>query len=496
MSKINPLVKYFKKINTSINNLLEKNLNKLNFNNLVNLTQNNKIVLTFVAVIVLFISYLSLPNFYTQNQLSIKLKSELLNKLNLNFYFSGNLEYNFFPKPHFVSKNVKIKDELKEISNIKKIKIYISTKKMLSLENIKIEDIIIEDANFNLNQKNYDFFVKLLDNKFLENILKIKNSNIFFRNSENEVLFINKILEMKYFYDENELKNIVYSGNEIFNIPYSIKLFKNKNDKKIFSILNLSFLKLKIINEFSFNELENKGKSELVYDKSKTIAKYVFNKKFFNFEYFDKFENPKFLYKGNFNLVPFYSSITGRTKELNLSILFDSNSIIAHLLKTELFNNKNIDFKLNIGAKNILNNLNFIDLNLNSKIQEGLIDIDNTKFKWKNFSSFKISESLIFVKNGELFLDGKLIIDVKNYEEIFKYLLTPKNYRKEFKKIELNFSYNFDQKTINLNNIKIDNRFNKSINKIMSSILLKENNLKNKIYLKKILNNAIKIYAG
>ena len=114
MSKINPLVKYFKKINTSINNLLEKNLNKLNFNNLVNLTQNNKIVLTFVAVIVLFISYLSLPNFYKQNQLSIKLKSELLNKLNLNFYFSGNLEYNFFPKPHFVSKNVKIKDELKE----------------------------------------------------------------------------------------------------------------------------------------------------------------------------------------------------------------------------------------------------------------------------------------------------------------------------------------------------------------------------------------------
>ena len=89
-----------------------------------------------------------------------------------------------------------------------------------------------------------------------------------------------------------------------------------------------------------------------------------------------------------------------------------------------------------------------------------------------------------------------MIIDVKNYEEIFKYLLTPKNYRKKFKKIELNFSYNFDQKKINLNNIKIDNRFNKSINKTMSSILLKENNLKNKIYLKKILNNAIKIYAG
>ena len=496
MNKSNSFVKYLKNIDILINRLLEKNLNKLNFKNLRNLLINNKIILTFVALIILFISYLSLPTFYKQNELSNKFKSELLDKLNLNFYFSENLKYNLFPKPHFVSKNVKIKDNFSEISHIKDLKIYLSLENIFSLEGIKIKDIIIENANFNLNYNNYNFFIKLLDNKFSDKILKIKNSNIFFRNLENEVLFINKIHEMKYFYDDNELKNFVHSDNEIFNIPYSIKLFKNKNEKKILSILNINFLKLKIKNEFSYNNIENKGKSEITYNKSKTNANYVLNKKFFNFEFFDKLENPKFLYKGNFNLIPFYSSLVGQTNDLNLSLLFDTNALIVQLLKTELLNNKNIDFKLSIKANNILDNLNFINLDLNSKIQEGLIDIDSTKFEWKKFANFIVSDSLIYIKNGELILDGKLKVDINSYNEIYKYLLTPKNYRKKLKKVEVNFSYNFDQKITNLSNIMIDGSYNQKINETMSKIILKENNLQNKIYLKKLLNNAIRSYAG
>ena len=59
MSKKNFFVIYLKNINNFINNLLEKNLNKLNFKNLRFLLKNNKIILTFVALFVIFISYLS-----------------------------------------------------------------------------------------------------------------------------------------------------------------------------------------------------------------------------------------------------------------------------------------------------------------------------------------------------------------------------------------------------------------------------------------------------
>ena len=80
-------------------------------------------------------------------------------------------------------------------------------------------------------------------------------------------------------------------------------------------------------------------------------------------------------------------------EKLNLVHLYDPNAIIAQFLKTELFNSKNIDFELDIDAKSLYKNPNFVNINFNSKIKEGLIDFDNTSFKWKNFVEFKIVDS-------------------------------------------------------------------------------------------------------
>ena len=55
---------------------------------------------------------------------------------------------------------------------------------------IVIKDVILENTNFILNKNNYDFFSKLLDQKFIDVSFAVKNSNIFFRNAEKEVLFI------------------------------------------------------------------------------------------------------------------------------------------------------------------------------------------------------------------------------------------------------------------------------------------------------------------
>ena len=83
MNKTNFFVKNFININKTINNILEKNLNKLNFKNFKNLSRNNIIVLTFVAVTVLFISYLLLPTFYKQTDISKVLKNQLFDNYNL-----------------------------------------------------------------------------------------------------------------------------------------------------------------------------------------------------------------------------------------------------------------------------------------------------------------------------------------------------------------------------------------------------------------------------
>ena len=179
MSKSNSFVKNLKNINRTINSLLEKNLNKLKFDNLINLARSNKIVLTFVALSFLFLSYLLVPTFYKQSEILQELKKELYKTLYLNFDFSENLKYNFFPRPHFTSNNTFIIYNQNKISEIEKIEIYVSLENLFSLKNLQINEIIIKDANFNLDKNNSNFFTQLLDNDFVDKKLKIKNSNIF-----------------------------------------------------------------------------------------------------------------------------------------------------------------------------------------------------------------------------------------------------------------------------------------------------------------------------
>ena len=496
MRKTNLLIKYLKNISNFINNLLEKNLNKLNFKNLSYLFKNNKIILTFVALFVLFISYLLLPTFYKQSEVLKELQSKLQNKLDINFQLSSNIKYNFFPSPHFIISGSSIYLNQKEISRIKKLKIFISLNNFFSIENIEIKDLIFENANFNLNKKNSNFFFQLLPKNFIDGSLKITDSNIFFRNSENEVLFINKIFKIKYYYDSKESKNIFFIDNEVFNIPFSMESFLNKDKSKIFSKINLSSMKLKIENELIFENEKKIGKSEIIFNKLKRFLQYQIENNYFKFKIFDKIEQSSLTYEGKFNFKPFYASIEGNLSEIKLDYLFGPNAFIAQLLKTEIFNHKNIDFKLSISANNIYKNLNFKNIYLKSKIKDGLIDTDKTKFTWRSFANFELLDSLIFVKNGELILDGRLKIDIEDYNGIYKYLLTPKNYRNEINQIDLNFSYNFDQKTAELKDIKIDNKISPNVNKILYNVILKKDNFQNKIYLKNLLNQAIKSYSG
>ena len=68
MNRHNYFVKILIKINKLINSLLERNLNKLNAANLKNILINNKVFLTIVLLVILFFSYLSLPNIFYKNQ--------------------------------------------------------------------------------------------------------------------------------------------------------------------------------------------------------------------------------------------------------------------------------------------------------------------------------------------------------------------------------------------------------------------------------------------
>jgi hypothetical protein len=492
----NNSVKYIKMTYLTINRLIKKNLNNINLVNFFKISKSNKFLLSFVVLIFLILLYLLTPSFYNKTDISTELNSQLQKKFNLNFNLSENLKYNFLPRPHFTYKDSTLLENQNKISKIEELKIFISLNNLFLSKNFKVKEIILKNSNFNLDNQNYDFFKKLLDSDFQDSKLIIKDSNVFFHNNDNEVLFINKILDMKYFYDNKSLQNKVISKNKIFNLKYSIELEKNNIKKKYFSKLDLFFLRLRINNELDFSKEVKTGLMNLKLNKDKFKAIYKINSNNFIFNLSDNLENSNSTYEGIVNFNPFYSKFEGVIKKINVLYLLESNSLILQLLKTEVLNNKNLNIDFSIYGDKSKNFHDFVKIYLNSKVQEGLIDIDNTRFSWRDSANFSFEDSLIYIKEGELILDGSFNIDIKNSEEIYKFLLTPKNYRDKLTSIKGKFVYNFDQKIVKLDNILINNKTDKDVNEILEILEFKKNKLQNRVYLKNVLNLALKFYAG
>ena len=500
MSKHNFFANFLKKTNIFINSLLKKKLNKLNF-----LFEKDKF-LTFLsfkrafmflsALIVLVFSYLSIPNFYDTSNLINNVKNQLYKDLNIDFNLSEKFSYNLFPKPNFTFQEIKFLHQDKNFASIDEMKIYISISNLFTSNDIKIKNINLNKVNFDLNKKNYNFFVKLLNSNFSNFNLEIKNSNIFYRNIENEVLFINKIDQLKYYYDLKDNKNTFVANNEIFNIPYTVEKKKHKDEKKILTKVNFDFLKLQVKNVLSYKQIPKNGLIEFTYNKKKSEGTYQLNNNLFNFNYLNKSLGNNFKYKGAINFIPFFSEISGDIDIINLDKLFNPDTILVQLLKSELLNNKNLNINGIINAEQIIPFRDLNNLVFKFRIEDGLLDISETKFSWLDYVDFQIFDSLLYVKDNNLVLDGNISIDIHNSSEIYKFFQTPRNYRKEIKKIKFNFIYNFDQEITNLNNIEIDNLANPEVNNILGQFISKETILQNRIYFKSLINEAIKSYAG
>ncbi len=500
MKKHNFFVNFLKKVNIFINSLLEKKLNKLNFlfeaDKLLTFFSFKRIFGFIIVLIFIIFSYLSIPYTFNGNKLATKIQNQLFRDLGINLNLSNNFTYNLFPKPNFVFQEIEYIYETKKFADIKEIRTYVSFKNLFSVNKINIKNIVLNKVNFNVNKNNYKFFNNIL-NKNLSNFnFIINNSSIIFKNIDNDVLFINKINQLTYFFDSKDKKNTLTTKNEIFNIPYTFQSKDYSDKKKIISKFNFDFLKLQIQNELNYERIFKNGLLKFDYNKNKSEISYEIKKNFLNFVFLDKSQNKNFQYKGKINFIPFFSEISGDTKRINIKNFFNSETFLVQLLKTKLLNNENLNINTSIKAEQILPYKDLNNLVLNFKIEDGLVDINKSKFSWLDYVDFQISDSLLYVKDNNLVLDGNFLVNVYDVNEIYKFFQTPRNYRKEIKEIKFNFVYNFDQKISNLNYIEIDGNNNQQVNQILNQITLKDTALQNRVYFKNLINKAIKFYAG
>ena len=302
---------------------------------------------------------------------------------------------------------------------------------------------------------------------------------------------MNKIKKSEFYYDSYNLVNVFKSKNEIFNIPYNLTIKNDKFNKLVTTKFNSKKIRLNIENQITYDSDIQKGLMQILFVNKTTSLKYNLNKKNLNFFY----REPKNKYSGLIEFKPFYFKADFDYEGLIVKNLLNVDSIMYNLIKSEIINNQNLNININLNVKDIINVDELNNLFLNLAIESGNIIFSNSSVMWKDDLKISLTESLLSYDQDEIYLTGKVILDIKDNIDFYKSFQIKKNYRKEIEQIKFDFNYNFTQKRISFDNFKIDN---KSSSKIEDFVERFNSNRKlfNKITFKNFVNDFFKVYFG
>ena len=496
MQKHNTFTKKLKKQFLSVNNSIENYFNKFNSRNFsiknFTLSKNNRVFIIIGSVVILTLTYLSLPSFFNKDEIRSEIENQVLRKYNIKLKFNDQIKYGIFPKPHFTAKNLSIIGKEKEIASTNHFRIFIDIWKFFSINQIEIKDLVFNKTEFNIYKDDLVFFKELLKTEPNENKIIIKNSNIFFRNKEDEVLFINKIFDSKFFYDQTNLQNTLVSKNEIFNVPYKLNIKNDKFNKKNLFNFNSNKIRLNIDNVIDYDSSIKNGNLEILFINKDTSFDYEIRKNSLIFES----ENKRNNYKGKIDFKPFYLNANFNYEGLSTKNLFHENSIINDIIRAEVLNNKNLNAVINLKVKDITNIVELNKLNLITSIEEGIFNFSDSSIMWKDDLRIILNDSFLSFDENEINLIGSLKFIFNDIQNFYRFFQLQKDYRKDIKQIEIDFVFDLNQKQISFDNARIDNKSNSDLENFIENFNSKQKTIFNKVTFKNFVNNFFISYAG
>ena len=495
MRKQNLLSKKIGKQILSINNLLESYFNSLRRFILdakrLSFDKNNKVFLVIVSIIFLTLVYFLIPTAYNKELIQKEIKNQIYQKYNVIVKFDSEIRYNFFPKPHFSSKNLFIFNDQRKIGEVKNFRIYINFKNFFKFNQIQTQDIILDKVDFNIKKSDLIFFTNLLKTEPNRNKLKIKRSNIFFTNKNDEVLFINQINDSQFYYDFKNLKNVLVSKSKVFNVPYKLIIGNDKLNEILDFELVSKKLVLKIENETDYKKKNDTGNLKISFKNKNNTFKYQINQN--TLDITSKDNNR--IFKGLIEFKPFYLVSNFKYQTFRIKDLLE-NPFFIEILKSQILNNKNLNALINFDVKNVYDFDRFSDLSIKLKIEEGNYNFSNSNIIWKENVNIGFSDTFLNFDKGKINLNGRSSFDVKNQNEFYKFFQIKKDLRKNIKKIELDFNYDFNDEKITFDNLRIDDRSNKKIEEIVSNFNSKSKKFFNKVTFKNFVNDILLAYFG
>jgi len=495
MRKQNLLSKKIRKQISTINNLLENYFNSLRRFILdarrLRFDKNNRVFLAIVSIIFLTLIYFLIPTAYNKALIEKEIKNQIYQKYNIVVKFDNEIQYNLFPKPHFSSKNLLILNDQTKVGEVKNFKIFIEFKNFFNFKQIQTQDVIFDKADFSVKKSDLSLFKNLLKIEPNRNKIKIKRSNIFFMNKDDEVLFINQINDSQFYYDLKNLKNIFVSKGKVFNVPYKLTIGNDKLNETLNFELVSKKLVLKIENKTDYKMEDDTGSLKISFKNKSNIFNYQINKN--TIDVFLNDSNKTF--KVLLEFKPFYliSKINYETFRIKDLI---NNPFFSEILKSQILNNKNLNALINFDVKNVYDFNRFSDLSLKLRIEEGNYNFSDSNIIWKkNVDVRFLNTSLIFDRE-KINFNGRTLFDVKNKKQFYKFFQIKKELRKNIDKIELDFNYDLNENKITFDNLKIDNQSNKKIEKLVSNFNTNNKKFFNKITFKNFVNDILIAYFG
>ena len=491
-NKFAHLKKKFNYLDNKIETFFEKirNFRKYNQNKKKFYYLNNKVAISIASLVLLFFSYFLIPVFYEENSIKTSLKNQISDKYDINIEFNEKVKYGLFPKPFFYTKNLDIKHNKKVIANGGYVKFYISFNNFFLSENILPKNLVFQDTEFNINSDNIDFFLKSLNSSDKNNKVIFKKSKFFYKDENDDLLFLSKINNFSFFYDEVNNFQKVKSNFEIFNIPFKLDISKNIINENKNIKLSSKKIRLDIETSIEYDEAKLIGFFDITSINKRNFFRYIIKDNTLNFLSQEKD------FRGEINFKPFYFSTDLNFNYISKKKIFQSESLLIDLLDSELLNNPNLNASINVKIDKIDKFEYLQDFISKIHLGDGRILIKNFNTKWNDSVLIKSNEIEFLNDMDGKKLVGEIIFNFDDIEKFFRYFQIKRNYRDVFETIRLDFVYDLTLDKLFMNNLRIDNKSSKKINKFLNKYNKSKNNTFNKVTIRNFIKELFQVYAG
>tara|TARA_B100001741_G_scaffold182770_1_gene150490 strand:+ start:1141 stop:2571 length:1431 start_codon:yes stop_codon:yes gene_type:complete len=432
-------------------------------NNVSSLRSKNpfSIIISSIALVFLLLLYFTIPTFYNYENYEEEIQKKVSKDFKLNLKNISNITYLIVPAPHFLIEECDLyfaNDSNEKITTVRNLKINIYSKNLHKKDEIELK-------NINLNKLDLD--LQYIDIKNFYNHLKYSitkpiyftNSNLFFREHNNEIISISKIKKFEYFSNlQNKEKQLNILGN-LFGSDISLKWKKDYLSPSITeSNIKFKYPNINIFNKFNNEEEElTLAQTNIKFSKNNLNLNYKFNSE--RIELFDD-ESKKINYSkliGNIKLDPFFFDLNLILSGIKIQTVL--NNIFLNLYKINKSSHTNFNGNLKISLNEINNRL-FEDLIININFLDKKISLNESSLHLKKVGKINFSDPEIYEKNQKIFVKSKIKFNVSNQEELFRRFLIPRQNRVDLNKVYFEIEYNVDEGNYYLSNIN----FNKGNN--------------------------------